>query len=110
MIHTNFCTNCPSTPFSTTHYLLECPKSKDIVARLTKPNIPPTADRVRLMEEAATVVRFLSKKTSILHTIATEAPPIVICQDINCAFYNKPYNVYPKSWIFSGFSHFAGAR
>ena len=23
MIHTNFCTNCPSTPFSTTHYLLE---------------------------------------------------------------------------------------
>ena len=110
MIHTNFCTNCPSTPFSTTHYLIECPASKDIVATLTKPNIPPRADRVRLMQEAATVVRFLSKRTSMLHTIASTSPPIVICQEDTCVFFNKPYNAYPQSWVFGGISHFAGAR
>ena len=40
MIHTNYCAACDMVPFSTTHYLLECPSTTEVVKKTHKTNAP----------------------------------------------------------------------
>ena len=110
MIHTNYCAACDMVPFSTTHYLLECPSTTEVVKKLTKPMLPANPSRRRLMEEAARSTQKLSKHPRLLHEIASTCPPIVVCKCESCPFFDIEYNAYPSSWKFSDISHFAGSQ
>ena len=109
MSHYNMCSYCEDTPFSTAHYLIECPATCDEIKRHFSVNLPIDPTEERIMEEAANIMKKLSKNPAMLHQIGKNYPPIVVCHSHGCAFQDIPYNTYPEVWAYRDFNHFAGA-
>ena len=103
------CSYCEDTPFSTTHYLIECPATKDEVNIHLKVKLPTNPSEEKKVEEAANLMKKLSKNPELLHQIGRKCPPVVVCHTQGCTFQDSPYDAYPELWGYRDFNHFAGA-